>query len=103
MPVFKLPTSGLPQFFRVVLGSTTYSLMLSWSVINNAWLLDIADSTGTISIISGIVVVAGVDLLAPYPYLGFGGALVAVTAGDVSIPPTLESLSISSDLYFVTP
>jgi hypothetical protein len=103
MPVFKLPTNNLPQVFKVALGGNTYSLTLLWSTINHAWILDIADSTGTASIVSGIIVVAGTDLLAPYPYLGFGGALVAVTAGDVSIQPSLTTLGISSDLYFVTP
>jgi hypothetical protein len=54
-------------------------------------------------LVSGIPLVTGVDLLAPYAYLGFGGELLVATDGNTAAVPTYANLGTGSHLYFVTP
>ena len=99
---FLIPTTPESQTFKVVLAGVTYTVSLNWSEIALAWVLDLADSSGS-PILSGLTVVAGTDLLSPYQYMNLGGALVAATSGDIAQPPTFDNLGSTGNLYFITP
>ena len=99
---YEIPLSPNPQRFSVDLAGVTYNLTFTWNTILNCWMIAIADSNN-IPIVSSIPVVTGADLLAPYPYLNFGGKLVATTDGNFDEIPTFENLGLQSHLYFVTP
>lgn len=101
MAAFEIPLDPTPQTLSIVLGSTPYNLTVRWCVPAAAWIVDIADSTGT-PIVSGIPLVTGADLLEQYAYLGFGGQLIAQTDHDLSAPPTFDNLGSTGHLFFVT-
>ena len=99
---FKLPLSPKPQTLSISLAGVVYKLRLTWNSQNLSWQIDIADASGN-PIISGIPLVTGTDLLAPYAYMNFGGALVATTDGDTYAKPTYQNLGAAGKLLFVTP
>lgn len=101
MAVYEIPLTPDPQTFSISLAGVTYNLTLQWNVLASAWILDIM-SSANVPILMGIAVVANVDLLSPYPYLNFGGKLVAQTDNDPSLVPTFDNLGITSHLYFIT-
>lgn len=101
MTTYLIPTINQPQAFTVQLGSTTYQMRLIWNAASNAWVLNIAGSDG-VDILTGIPLVTGTDLLAPYAYLGFAGELRALTVGDETQPPTFDNLGTAGQLLFTT-
>jgi hypothetical protein len=68
--------------------------------MNEAWTLDLADQNQN-PVVSGIPLVTGVDLLAPYGHLNIGGQLIAQTTNDTDAVPTLANLGSTGNLYFV--
>lgn len=100
--IYEVPLSPSPQTFGITLGGVAYQLTLSWrDAAMSGWVLDIADQTGG-SIISGIPLVTGCDLLGQYGYLGFTGGLTVQTDHDPDAVPTFDNLGDASHLYFVT-
>lgn len=96
---------GGNQSFTVDLGGTSYRLSLNWRAARDAgWILDIADATGT-TLVAGIPLVTGADLLAPHKHIeiGGGGAMFVSTDGDLDAPPTFDDLGGLSHLYWVDP
>lgn len=90
------------QRFNVPLLGVTYRLFVHWAAKGaGVWLLDIADDQNN-SLVAGIPLVPGADLLSPYAYLNIGGQLWVITDADPSEPPTFDNLGVSSHLYFVT-
>lgn len=80
MTAYEIPLSPNPQTFAIELGSTTYQMTVVWNPVLACWVLDIA-SEDNAPVVSGIPLVTGLDLLAQYEYLGFGGSLVVQTDG----------------------
>jgi hypothetical protein len=101
MNVSEIPLLNQAQNFTVKLAGTTYRLRLNWSMPANIWILDIAKEDET-PIVSGIALVCNIDLLRPYPYLNFGGALVAQVIGSADANPGYEDLGSTSKLFFIT-
>jgi len=101
MSLYEIPVTPSPQSFTVSLNGVTYQLDLVWNVFSQAWVLDILDVNGT-PLVSSIPLIAGVDLLSPYPHLNFGGQLTVSTEGDSSAIPTFDNLGVSSFLLFTT-
>lgn len=99
---FLIPLQPTNQNFAITLAGVQYQVTVRWNDANQAWTLDIADSNGN-AIVSGIAVVTGVDLLAPYKYLNFGGELIAQTTNDVDAVPNFSNLGSTGNLYFVVP
>jgi len=99
--IYEIPTSSDNQIFRISLAGVYYSFNLYWNKINTTWMIDIADTNNN-PIISGIPLVANVDLLKPYGYLNFGGQLIAQTDQAPDVPPDFNSLGLTGHLYFVT-
>ncbi len=97
---YEIPLVANPQNFSIALGGVSYNLNVYWNVAGSVWCLDIADSLNN-KILSGIPLVTGTDLLAPYAYLNFGGKLIAQTDQDLTAPPTFDNLGTAGHLYFV--
>ena len=102
MPKFEIPLTPTPQNFQIALGSVVYRVSLRWCRPAQVWVLDLYNAANS-PIIQGIPLVADVDLLEPYAYLGLGGKLVASTPDSLYTPPTFLNLGIDSHLYFITP
>ena len=105
MATYEIPLTAEPQTFDIALAGRDLRFTLRWHETDpesagdpaGAWLLDIADSEGA-SLVAGVPLVAGRDLLAPYEYLGIGGQLW-IYGEDA---PDYESLGGSTRLLFVT-
>lgn len=101
--VYEIPLSAANQSFQIQIGGIVYQLTLIWrDADQGGWCLDIADSQQT-PILSGVPLVTGVDLLAQYAYLGFGGKLVVFGDSDPLAAPTFANLGTTTRLYFVVP
>lgn len=101
MATYEIPLSAEPQKFQINLAGAAYSILVRWNPIAAVWVLDIATAL-EVPILRGIPLVANVDLLEPYPYLNFGGQLIAQTDNAIAIPPTFANLGTVGHLYFVT-
>lgn len=105
--MYQIPVipAGGNQAFSIDLNGTTYRLALNWRNARDAgWALDFSDADGN-PIVSGIPLVTGADLLAPYKHLsiGGGGSLTVTTDGDPEAAPTFDNLGILSHLYWTPP
>jgi len=101
MATYEIPLSTQAQQFAITLAAVSYRCTLQWRE-GAGWVLDMADQSGA-AVVNGIPLVTGVDLLAQYPHLGFGGGLWVATDGDADAVPTFDNLGASARLYFVTP
>lgn len=103
MQTFEIPLTPAAQTFLITLAGVQYQMTLQWrdAVNNGGWVLDIADATGN-AIVSGIPLVTGVNLLAPYKYAGFGVELWVQTDAADAVP-TYANLGSASHLYAVIP
>jgi uncharacterized membrane protein len=98
--VFLVPLQPNNQIVQASLAGTLYQLTVRWNDMNQAWMLDLADAIGN-PIISGIPMVTGQDLLAPFKYLRIGGQLIVQTTNDTDAVPTLANLGSTGNLYFI--
>jgi Domain of unknown function (DUF6983) len=94
-------TPASPTTFTIPLAGVTYTLTVKWNPVNAYWVLDVADSSGTVPIVGGIPLVTGADLLEQYGYLSFGGQLICQTDFDVTAPPTWSNLGTTGHLFFL--
>ena len=102
MNVQEIPLTPEPQTFSVTLANVEYKCTVQWRAVDmGGWVLDLADTDGN-PILCGVPLVTGVDLLAQYAYLDFGGQLRVQTDNDPDVVPTFENLGVTSHLYFVT-
>ena len=105
MTPYLIPTQPLAQQIQITLGTVAYNLVLRWNVPNASWMMDILDDNGD-QILSGIPVVPGEDLLAPFAYLGIGGSvgageIQAQTTSDTFAVPTYANLGTDGNLYWL--
>lgn len=100
--VFEIPLSAQAQSFTTTLAGITYTFSLQWNTATDTWQIDIADVNGN-PMVTGIPMVANVDLLEQYAYLNFGGMLIAQTDFAPDVAPTYSNLGATGHLYFVTP
>ncbi len=99
---YPIPLKPYPQQLSIALGGVTYTLTLQYrNTDDGGWTLDISDASGNTPILQGIPLVTGVDLLAQYAYLNFGGQLVVRTASDPDAVPTFSNLGTDGILYWV--
>jgi hypothetical protein len=102
---YLIPTQPQAQQIQITLGTVAYNLVLRWNVPNASWMMDILDDSGN-QILSGVPVVTGEDLLAPFSYLGIGGSvgageIQAQTASDTFAVPTYANLGTDGNLYWL--
>lgn len=100
--ISEIPLSGENQTFPITLNGTAYRLTFTYRDADEAgWIMAIADTDGT-TILSGVPLVTGCDLLAPYAHLGLGGAMLVVSDGEPDAVPTFDGLGSTSHLYWIT-
>lgn len=88
--------------FSVSLAGVPYQMRLTYDTAQDGcWMLDIGDANGAL-MVAGIPLVSGVNLLAQYAYMQFGGALICTTDRGAGEVPTFDGLGVTSHLYFVT-
>jgi hypothetical protein len=97
---YLIPLQPANQRFTITLAGVRYQMTVRWNDMNQAWTLDLADANAN-AIISGIPLVTGRDLLAPFGYLGIGGKLIVQTTNDAGAVPTLANLGSTGNLYFL--
>jgi hypothetical protein len=89
------------QRFTITLLGVSYNMRLTYNLAQDAcWILDVGDADGDI-LVAGIAVVSGVDLLAQYAYLGFGGGLFVTTDRGAGEVPDFDAWGKTAHLYFV--
>lgn len=104
MALYEIPLTPEPQSFDITLAGQELKLFARWleSPAPDApggWYLDIYRTPDDlVPMVMGIPLVSGCDLLAPYGYLGLGGALYV--SGE--FPPTIENLGTDNILLFET-
>ena len=102
MPYFEIPTGPSPRTLSVPLNGVVYGIRFAFADTDEGgWFMDISDASGN-SLVAGIPLVTGADLIAQYAYLGIGGKLWVATDSDPGAVPTFAGLGSSSHLYFET-
>lgn len=101
MAEFLIPLTNIPQEFSISLDGREITIFQRWNEFSG-WVIDLSDTATNASIIAGLPLITGADLLEPFPELGFVGALVVYTDGDAMAIPTLDNLGADSNLYYVT-
>jgi hypothetical protein len=87
--------------FTITLAGVLYNMRLTYNVAQDGcWILDIGDAN-QVPLVAGIPLVSGVDLLAQYAYLSFGGSLVVTTDRGAGEVPTFDGLGATAHLYFI--
>lgn len=100
MSIFEIPLNSGSQTFTAALGPTRYKIAITWREAPYAgYFLDISDLSG-VTVVSGIAMVTGVDLLEQYRYRGFAGGLWILT--DSGLDPTYDGLGTTARLYYVS-
>jgi hypothetical protein len=100
MAIEKIPLPSFPATFGIYLNSSLYTMRTYYNDSDEGgWVLDIGDANGA-PLVCGIALVTNTDLLEQYEYLGIGGKLYVATPGDLLAPPTVDSLGVTSFLYF---
>ena len=102
MDIFLLPLTNTPQRFEIELDGRLFILQCVWNEEAPAWMLDLYDAETGEALFRSAPLVAGVDILKPYAYLGIKGQLFVYTDGAESEPPTLRP-DISTAWRCVTP
>lgn len=98
----EIPLSPTAQVFNITLAGIQYTINLYWNEFNSVWCIDLLLANNT-QVISGIPLVANVDLLEQYQYLNLGGKLVAQTDLSPNTAPTYDNLGSLGHVYFITP
>lgn len=100
MTFYEIPLTPNAQSFYITLAGVQYRMALTWrSHDMGGWFLDAYTVAGT-PVLLGVPLVTGVDLLAAYPDLNFGGALYVASDGDPYAVPTYANLGQQSHVYF---
>lgn len=103
MSVFLIPLVNNAQTFEIELGGNDYIMTCKWNNSDEAgWVIDLSDATTGDSIVAGLPLITGADILENIQYLGFNGSLYIFTDGDDVAVPTLDNLGVQSNLYFQT-
>lgn len=98
--IYEIALTPEQQIFTVDLVGKLVKMRFLWNDSEEGgWTLDIYDIDDN-PMIMGIPLVAGVDLLAQYFYMGFGGFLYVTTNGDWRKPPTIDNLGLNAHLLW---
>lgn len=92
-----IPLEAGAQSLSVPLGGTSYRMRIWWrESVTPCWMLDLSTDAG-VSLVSGVPLLPGADLLAQHQHLGIAGALYVLADADI----TYDSLGVSTRLYFL--
>ena len=100
---FEIPLRKGPQKFSVQLGANEYQVSLAYAAApDGGWHMTIADADGK-TLVAGVMVTSGEDILQQFAYLGIPGAIYAATDNDADTPPTFANLGTGGQLFYVSP
>jgi hypothetical protein len=104
--IWQVPLSPRNQQLVLDIGGTSYTLHFNYNVVNQTWIVDVADANDN-PICNGISLVTGVDLFGQFRYLGIGGGvpMITMTMGVGHSPdeiPTFDNLGIEAQVFFQT-
>jgi hypothetical protein len=102
MTAFQIPTKPTPESFDVSLSGVNYKFVTRFNFVANVWMIDIFNANTNLPIVTSLPVVTGVNILGQFEYLGFVGALYALTAGDEFAPPTFDNFGSDGVLVYQT-
>lgn len=92
MIAYEIPLTAEAQTFDIALAGVTYHMTLAWNPVLYCWVLDIA-TEDQVPLLMGVPVVTGLDLLAQYRHLGFGGHLIVQTSAGLDANTELDQNS----------
>ncbi len=102
MSVLEIPLAPYPQKMTIELSGVVYSLTFKWNEPMQCWVVDFATPAG-VTVLTGIPIVTGVDLVEQFEYLQLGGGVQAVSDTVATDVPTFENLGVSSHVYWTAP
>lgn len=100
MSVFLIPLSPEQQRIDISLGEQNFTLRFMYNKMMQTWTLDLYDADQN-PLVMGTPLVTGYNILEQYLYLGIKGRLVVFTEGDPDKLPTIDSLGVETNLYYV--
>lgn len=101
MQTFEIPLTPVPQTFNISLNGRSVTLTIRWKeTVEGGWSLDIDDAVTGLPLAHGIPMVTGVDLLAPFKYLGISCGLMIL--GDDLNEATRDNLGHKVKFCMVT-
>lgn len=98
MKIHEIPLTPDNQHFSIQLAGRNLILKLIFRD-EAGWIMDIADEHATI--ISGVPLIPGKDLLSQYPDINLEGRFQVVSDDDTLEYPSQSNLGINSHLYFI--
>lgn len=91
-----------PTIFEIDLDGVAYAMRMTYNEAQEGcWILDVADADRNL-ILAGVPMVSGVDLLAPYRYLGFTGSLLVTTDRGAGEVPKFDDFGAVAHLFYVS-
>ena len=99
MSLFEIPLSPDNQTFTINIAGARWQISIIWRDI--WWVMDLADSRSN-TLIAGIPLVTGTDLLAQHAWLGLNFQLSVACDDSTQVYPTKTDLGICSHLYVIT-
>nr|WP_318381257.1 hypothetical protein [uncultured Enterobacter sp.] len=96
----EIPLTPNNQQFYIDIDGATYLIRTLWRD-DAGWVLDLADAYDT-TLLAGIPLIPGVDLLAQYPDLGIKAALIVATDKGAPEYPTVDNLGRDAHLLTIT-
>ncbi|MGU3663135.1 phage baseplate plug protein [Methylobacterium sp. A49B] len=103
----EIPMQPGNRMFSVELAGKSYLIRQTWndadpfSVGGGTYYIDIGDASTSATLIAGLPLVPGSDLLGQFGYMEFGGSLVVTSDHNSGDPVTYDGLGTTSHLYFV--
>lgn len=96
--IIEIPVTSKNQEMDVALGDKTYHLKLTHNEFGG-WMLDIYTTSKEL-IIGGVPILAGVNILEQYRYLGFNGSLNLICEND-EMETNFHELGKGNKLYYM--
>lgn len=91
---------GSARNFTLQLGDKKLDFYIKWNDVMQVWTMDITDNATQVTLITGVPLVGGVDVLQPY-VLGIGQIRLADVSGHM-MDPTLDNLGIDVKIYWLS-
>lgn len=100
---YEIPLTPVPQTFSIDIKQKTYQLTFAFCDVESGfWTVSLEDNNGN-SLVNGIPLITGADLLAQYRHLAFSFQLWCAVDGDPNAIPGFDNLGVSSHVYVTVP
>ena len=96
---FSVPALPTPQSFGISLGGLDLNMNLAFKGAAG-WVMDVANNVGD-TLLSGVPLVTGGNLLEQFEHLGIPGGLWVQTKNAPDAVPTFDNMGVESFLFYV--